>query len=361
MSSAAQLQDHLKFSGELRYRLAQSKESADDPRTLHRFRLRLGLEADVNDAIRAIVRLGTATSAISGNQTMADKSDPGMPRRSIGIERAYMDWTLAKDTTLWLGRTPVPFWAPGRSQLLWDNDLAFEGFAFKWRPQWSSSGMFLILGTSLISENYDSTGGHDMTDVELLGGQAGYIWKGERHEVTIHVAHQYFTNLKDSNITRLASGASKDSHTNPFVRYRGNSAYASGSNYFLSEDFALLETGLEWKLRGESDEWTLFANGVRNLAVSVLNDGWEAGIGYKRGKFWAGTAHVRKQADSVVGAFSDSNSNGGGTDNDGQRIWIGYEILPSTTFQVQQFFAERGIDSTRRQFQATFIDLMATF
>src|SRR4051812_17331197 len=70
------------WSGDIRYRLVKGHESLDEERTYQQLRARLGARADVNEDVQAVLRLMTASSAISGNQTLGDSNDPGMPRRA---------------------------------------------------------------------------------------------------------------------------------------------------------------------------------------------------------------------------------------------------------------------------------------
>src|SRR5690606_8569055 len=120
----------LKWSGDIRYRAVNSKESVHDSRFYQQFRLRLGFSADVNDSLKARARLATGSSAISTNQALGDKSNPGMPRRNFGVDHAYMESSFGGAGSFWIGRTPNPFWSPNKNQTLYDGDLSFEGLAF---------------------------------------------------------------------------------------------------------------------------------------------------------------------------------------------------------------------------------------
>ncbi len=348
----------IEWSGEVRVRHVQSKESANETRDFNRVRVRLGVQGEVNESVKAVARFSTATSAISGNQTFGERSEPGMARREFGLDRGFIDLTLAHNLSVWGGRTPVPYWTPARSQLILDADLAFEGASVRWMPKWSDSEMFLILGSSVISENYEA--GVNMTDANLVGLQSGFTWKGDRWTLTVHLAHHVFTNLKDAKMSRVLSSASVDNETAPY-RFRGNSVYKVGSDYYFSNDYKLLQSGVEARLNALGGEWTMFFDGVRNLEVRSLHSGLETGLAFRREKIWAGVAYISKQADAVVGVFSDSNSNGGGTDSVGTRLWLGYKISPAFQTQIQHFMARKGIDSSDRQFTATYFDLTAEF
>src|SRR5258708_1626416 len=83
------LAPRIDWSGDIRYRLAKGHEDIDENRSYQQLRVRLGLRAEVNDDVHAVIRLATAnaqSSAINSNQTLGESTDPGMPRRGFGID-----------------------------------------------------------------------------------------------------------------------------------------------------------------------------------------------------------------------------------------------------------------------------------
>ncbi len=359
----AEKTSRIEFAGDLRFRLVRQKESVNDERRYQQLRLRFGARADVNEDMKAILRLATATSAVSSNQTLGDSSDPAMARRSFGIDLAYLDWKLFDNGSLWLGRTAVPFWSPNKVQTVWDSDLAFEGVTIRWEPKWSHSGLFAVLGSSMIYESYNSTTGEDSVDTARVGGQFGHYWKGENWTLTVHVANYYFLNMQNANIKRFTTTANAkvDAMSAPFTVYRGNSVYLKGTDYFFTNEYILIETGVEWKHKPGALEYVLFADFVRNDGASSLNRAVEAGGGVKWQKLSVGAAFVEKEADSVVAAFSDTDSSGGGTDNRGARFWVAYQVSPGVNFSINHFEATRGVNTVDRQYSGSLVDLMASF
>jgi hypothetical protein len=351
----------LAWSGDLRIREAQAKEDVDDNRHYGQLRARIGLKAFVNDSIDAHIRLATATSAISTNQTLADQSDPGMPRRGFGIDLAFVNWRFLDSGEVWLGRTGNPFWAPAKSPIIFDGDLSFEGMAIKWHPQWSASNAFLNLGGFLVSENYNTTLHEDVVDTGLVGGEGGYSFATPVGQFTVHAGNYYYINIQNKNITTLDKGAKIDSHSAPYDRYRGNTVYVDTAKYYFSNGYVLLETGAEWKKTFGPVDLTLFFDFVRNDKVVSLNQASEFGLGLKWKSIQFSCAAVRKDSDSVVGGFSDSDSNGGGTDNKGTRWNLSYQPIKNTTVAVSHYTATRGVSTTSRPFSATHVDLAVSF
>jgi hypothetical protein len=351
------------WSGDLRYRTAKSRESIDDPRPYQQLRARLGLKADVNESVQAIVRLATGTSAISTNQTIGDPSDPGMPRRNFGIDLAYIDAQFLDAGHVWAGRTANPFWSPGKLQLVFDSDLAFEGVALRWNPRWSDSSAFANIGAFMISENY--TAPSDIVDTGLIGAQVGYQFTAHG-EWTLHFAAHHFLNIQDRPITSVDQKASVDPYSYPFDRYRGNTVYpidpaATPRVYSFSSGYILMEAGLEWKGRLGPLEASLFYDRVRNDLASDRGLGQEYGTVIKYGSAQVSVAYATKQSDAVVGAFTDSDTNGGGTDNKGTRVTLGYQFGKRASIALNDFRGKRGVDSVERDFSATQLDFMMSF
>jgi len=357
----------LEWSGDLRYRYNRAKEDLDDVRNVQQLRARLGLRADVNETTQAVIRLATASSAISTNQTLGDSSEPGMARRPFGIDWAYIDWGFLGGGKVWLGRTANPFFAPGKVQTIWDSDLAFEGFATKWESKFSRTAAFVNLGGFIISENY--TAPEDNVDTGLVGGDLGFVWKGEDWTWTSHFGSYHFLNVKNHVITRVEKDAKIDVYSNnPNERFRGNTVYVNDPlltidqrKYFFAHEFVLLELGTEFKQKVGAFDLLAFVDLVRNDKGGDYNEAGEYGLGVKWTFLSLSYARIKKERDSVIGSFTDSDSNGGGTDNDGDRIGLGFQIGKNASIQINHFKANRGIDSVKRKFEMTHVDFGVSF
>jgi hypothetical protein len=358
----------LNWSGDIRYRLARSKEDVSDDRNYQQLRVRLGLRADVNETTQAVIRLATATSAISANQTLGDSSDPGMARRPFGIDVAYIDFKIPEAlSNVWIGRTANPFWAPAKVQTLFDSDLAFEGLAIKFEPKWKGLEGFANLGGFIISENY--TAPEDNVDTGLVGGDIGLILKEDAWSWTTHFGNYHYLNVKNHVITRVEKSAKVDSYSkNPNERFRGNTVYVNDPSlptadkkYFYANEYILFEVGSEWKHKLGGFEYTLYLDAVKNDAASKEGQALEAGATLNWHRFSAGYAHIKKEADSMIGSFTDSDTNGGGTGHRGDRAFINLTLNKNTSLQVTYFRAKRGIDVVARDFEMTHVDLLASF
>lgn len=89
-----------------------------------RFRLRLGIEAKVTDGIRVGLELasGNDASPVTTNANFAG----GDFKRSVFLQKAYIEAKPTSNVTLWGGRFENPFWT---TEALYDNDLMFDGLA----------------------------------------------------------------------------------------------------------------------------------------------------------------------------------------------------------------------------------------
>ncbi|HKZ17717.1 MAG TPA: putative porin, partial [Geobacteraceae bacterium] len=108
-------------------------------RSLFRLRARLGVEAKVSEGVTAGLRLATGSSdnPVSTNVTLGDFFN----RKNFQLDLGYLKWSpQCPAVTLWGGRFPNPWFF---SDLVWDTDLNFDGFAVQYKPKVSDSwGLF---------------------------------------------------------------------------------------------------------------------------------------------------------------------------------------------------------------------------
>ncbi len=363
-SSALSL-PQLFWSGDLRYRIAQEKEDIDDLRTFQQLRARLGFKAQLDDELAVRLRLATGTSAISGNQTLGDSKDPGMARRSFGLDLAFIDWQFDESAEVWAGRFSNPFWSPNQGQLVFSSELAFEGLALKAQSDLPlGQKIFFNLGGSIVSENYDTASKQDVVDTGILGAQITYFLPTDWGNGSIHYGYFSFLNIQDKLITSISKDAQVDSYSVPYDRYRGNIVYRPDpvkAEYFFQDQFVLEEIGAEWAFISDSFSATVFFDSVVNKKADDLKNGSEYGLSLKYERTSLSYKIVEKQAESAVGAFTDAYSNGGGTDNKGTCFSLGYQLSKNSFVNLSQFQATRGLNSVQRKYSASYIDMNVVF
>lgn len=351
----------------MRYRFVQLKEASDEPRLYQQLRARLGLKADIQDDLTAVIRLATATSAISNNQTLGDPKDPGMARRSFGLDLAYGDWRFLESGRVHLGRVPNPFFAPGKTQVIFDSDLVFEGAAASWQPKWSSSSAFANLGGFIISENYNAP--EDAVDTALIGLDAGYAFKMEDlGSLTFHAARFHYLNIVGRPVTSVEKDAKVDAYSYPFDVVRGNSVYPNDPlaapadrKYFYKYDFVQTNAGIEWKNKIHEFDLTAYFDWILNERAGNQGDASEVGLITRWGRAQLTLASAIKKSDAVVGAFTDSDMNGGGTDNRGTKISLAYQMSNYSTVTLTDYRGTRGMDSVSRPYVAQHLDFSLQF
>ncbi len=108
----------------------------------YRLRLRLGMKARITDSVSTGLRLvtGSSSNPVSDNQTLGTTFN----RNTLALDRAYIKY----DDKAWIsasgGRIENPFM---HTDLVWDDDLSFEGVAATVRPSFGEQRpVFLTLG-----------------------------------------------------------------------------------------------------------------------------------------------------------------------------------------------------------------------
>jgi hypothetical protein len=143
-----------------------------------RIRARLGVRSDITEQLSAGFRFstGNSTNPVSTNQTLGNDFN----KLSFVVDRAWLNYRLTDALPLWGGRMPNPFFA---TELVWDDDLNFDGIAGQYRRDWSDRlrqdatvGVFSLYNTDF---NYpgSSLDKESSRDKWLFGLQTGLEWR----------------------------------------------------------------------------------------------------------------------------------------------------------------------------------------
>lgn len=321
--------DNIKIGADLRVRHELIDAEGKEQRNRQRVRARLNMTAKMNDEFDIGIQIATGTdNPVSTNQTLGE----GFSSKDAKIDLAYFQWSPAKlsGATVTGGKVKNPFFSPAKTQLLWDSDLRPEGIAFQYSKSRGSMEMFVTASYFWVEER--STQG----DAVLLGAQAGIDYASPLGGLIVGAGYFDYQNAK--NYPWFYNP--KDS--------AGNSADGKG-NYIY--DYDDLEVFAEFS-PGMFENCTVFADYVSNIAEDVEdNQSWLAGFTCGRvkdpGSFDIKYSYRYIEKDAIIGAFTDSDFLGGGTDGKGHKIDFNYQLAQKTKTTATFFINQSGIDNSK--------------
>jgi hypothetical protein len=349
-----------------------------DDRQRYRIRLRFGLESQIADNLKAVVRLTTSNdrSPISINQSLGQTGQ----QYEIALDRAFLQYDFiagsqGKETnwfTVWAGRVPN-LWLS--TDNVFDPDLNFEGFAGTFRlpfgdgkrlskplsvPNTAGWQQFQS-GFTQPNEVYLSLGGFPLQEMGfqahgkwLWAAQTGFDWAFAEHSrLRLGLAYYDYKNIAARPNT-LDSKA--NDWTAPQFFTQGNSlAQISNDSdpnlrlVGLASDFNIIDAVASYDYTGLGQHVIFTADysenigfnradilrrtGLdltqRNKAFQLRLDIGEPNI-QKAGDWNVWLAYKYLQRDAVLDAFTDSNFHLSGTDARGWILGANYGLLKNT-------------------------------
>jgi hypothetical protein len=303
-------------------------------REMVRIRARLAITAKVNNEVEVGIGLatGSTTNPVSTNATLGDSFN----KKNFLLDTAYMKWDPYATLTLWGGRFATPWFG---TDLVWDQDINFDGVAFSYKPKFSSTlSMFLTGGAFAVQEvEYSSR------DKWLYAGQLGLQYRDDK-KLTATVAAAIYD---FENVTGRANDSSRpgvNDYTAPLFQQKGNTL-------FDIDPSTTIKTAYAARFRELNLGGSLNIGFWDPLRVVVIGD-YVNNIGYDSAKVNALTGHdVKKEAtgyqfglsvgypstreygqwkllanykhlesDAVMDAFADSDFHLGGTNAKGWTV-----------------------------------------
>ena len=321
-----------------------------------RLRARLGLEGDLSDQLRAVIRLssGSLTQiAGSASQTLGQYFN----RYTVGIDEAYILWDSSPReqlamTTLQGGRIANPWFTP--TELVWARDLTFEGLAGTHRFGWGDgdadrSHVYLIYGGFPLLEVPQQAS----QDKWMVGGQLGTNLRLADGDDHLRIAGAYYDFLHVTGVKNTPYSTLTNYTAPAFVQW-GNTMFDISNNptdptvnlFALAAHFRVVDLALQYQHLFDRYSIAFAGEAVRNVGydraqiealsgqtfskdqnrgyvgeisfgdpvVDELNQ-WRAAVGYR---------YV--QADAVVDAWTDADFHGGATNASGYYFWTSYGI-----------------------------------
>lgn len=358
----------------------QNISNTTEDRQRYRVRARLGLNLKIAEWLSGGLRMttGNTDEPVSTNQTLGNSFN----KYALVLDQAY----LKADPYPWLtvagGRIPNPYFS---TDLVWDEDVNFEGVAVILKPQFNESTKgFLTMGAFPLQEvaNSQTTQAHDKW---LIGAQAGMEWTApNQSRFKVGAALYDFRNYQG---IRNAPGSTLNNLTAPQFRQKGNSLFnidndgdPSTTLFALAPSYRLLNlTGALDLARFDPIHIVLTGDYVRNIgfdqadilrrtgfSIDSQNSGYMGRllVGMprlrERGDWQAYAGYRHLERDAVVDAFTDSDFHLGGTNNKGFFLGGGYGLGRNTWVSLRWMSsteitgAPLSIDVLQMDFNARF-------
>lgn len=405
--------------------------NVDKHRDTYLMRMRVGFDIDLEDGFTAGIRFatGSTNTPVSTNQAMAAAGPGGQggnfSKYQLWLDRAFVkyDASLSENTHIafFLGRFDNLFMTS--SEIMWDEDVALDGVAFKLDQKWDSDfktwlsgGAFTVFNTAL---NFPDNSPNKAAsyDKYLFAAQFGVEFKpAEKVEVKMGIAYYDWKNiegrLSDPFVPRNATDAGSTDNSRPLFAQKGNTYRlirnitpvagdpSTGGNYngtvnqFQYFGLATPFRQIAWTGRVDFNYWepiqvSLLGEYVKNLAFnrSAINSiavnnrtgggsgnfaggdtAWYAGVNVgkpytlfeQRGDWNVGLGYRYVESDAVVDGFTDSNFGGGGTNMKGYTLTAAMALSKRTAVRVYYMTAAQIAGPTLRS-DVVMFDLTARF
>jgi polyhydroxyalkanoate synthesis regulator phasin len=356
-------------------------------------RIRSGVTAQLGNSFAVDMRLasGNIRSPVSTNQTLGNYGT----RWDVQVDKAAILWnpvnaTHDREFDLRLGRFNNPF--VGINELVWDNDLTFEGVSATYAmdlfgndPNRMERGLFLTVGAFPLQEV-------ELTkdDKWLYGSQLGLEFTfGRTARLRIAGAYYQYDNIKG---VRNSFDSTLFDYTAARFMQKGNSLYDirtdddNSTNLFALVGDYKLENGSIWLDLGfGATHVTLGGEYVKNIGwdkdkVFALTGATEPDgrplrertAGYEVGAIvghpevaalwdWRAFLFYRYvERDAVLDAFTDSDFHLGGTDAKGYQIGFDLGLSRGTWLRLRYLTANE-IDGPPLGIDVWQVDLNGRF
>lgn len=348
----AEWYDTMKVKGDVRVRYERIDQEDKDVRDRERIRARFGVFPKINNDVDAGIQFasGPKDEPTSRNATLTG----GFQSKDVGIDLAYVDWhpQQLKGLDLFAGKFQNPFICV--SDYIWDGDLTPEGVALKYHAGddielLANAGYLWITERSADNDDTTLAGGqialafHASEDVTFTAGASCYAYdKMDGYE------------LVDPSGKMSSFGNSKEE-----VVQDGKTNFLYAVDYMMIEPFAQVQFNVGLPV-------TVFASYVSNREADGDDTGYAAGV--KVGKasdpntFELGYDFRYLEKDATAGAFTDSDSWGGGTDGQGHRLSAKYQIAKNWQGGVTYLIDQKGLDDAKSvDYSRLQVDLVAKF
>jgi hypothetical protein len=346
--------DRIDWSGEFRYRFERISTGATGAnaatisgkspvRNRQRIKAKIGAAAKVNDNLSAKMVLASSTAdsdPVSSNSTLAG----GASDKTIAIDVAQFVWK-PEYVTVTGGKSKVPFYVPGKNQMLFDGDL---------RPE----GLSIAHGNKMKGWGYNVTAAHweleesgTRTESTMNGIQAIFDIDAGMLDIKVGAAKLVYANLQNRSTLFDA--------TDSF----GNST--TGTNY--ATNFNITEYFLQLSSKIGGYPISIYADMSKNGSATIDDAASAYGLIFgkakKKGSWSFGYLRKEVEKDSVVGAFTDSDFGDGGTDHKGGVYSFKYAVADNVFVKATHFINDTAVKTAAnsRDYKRTQLDFSFKF
>ena len=302
------------LSGDLRLRseyLDNAGFQDGNERWRQRFRLRLGLVADVTEHTTVGLRFasGAKSYPTSGNQTLDSEN---LAKFDFPIDRVFVRYQREAGpavTTFYVGKFGHPFYTP--TEIVWDGDLQPAGAAevIEFKPM----GITLALGQYVIRESEQTTGKGSSVYVEQ------FSWRGQSEPAAFGLGVAYYAVSNPVQVASDAKANNSDFLTNK--NFGTCTVTNPGSCTGALSDFQMLNASAEVTLKQLPLPLKLVGEYVNNLGAKEAvvggnsfgeeNMAWLAAVYYgtagQQGDWRIGAGYAQIEADATVASFNSDD------------------------------------------------------
>ncbi len=311
-----------------------------------RVRARLGLTATTDDNWSGGVRLttGSTTDPLSSNQTLGNYNN----RYTAAFDRAYIRYSSGDQFNAVFGRFGNPWFS---TDLMWANDLSFDGVALQWTPTLGGRRAFLTMAAVPVQEVELST------DKWLFGVQAGLDLGSGVVRGKLGLAYYGYSHIVGKANT---AGSSLNDSTAPAFAQKGNTYFNISSDptkplLALAADYRIVDlTGAMTVETVGGKALMLTGDFARNVgfdraaasarlgrAVEAQTNAYLVRLAFgnadvhKRNDWQAYFGYKRVERDAVLDAFTDSDLRLGGTNTKGFVLGASYGLGRNSTASLR--------------------------
>ncbi len=336
-----------KIKGDVRYRHEYIDDASKaDTRTRHRIRARVGAFADVNESVKAGIQIASGSSdPVSSNQTIGES----FSSKGINLDLAYFDWSLVNGLSLVGGKMQKPFSTV--ADLVWDGDLNPEGLAAKYTVG-GDTKLLANAGYFWVEED----GASDDDDRMLYTGQVAVETKLGGIKLLAGVGAYMYDNMQGyAALVEDGNGFGNTLVTDP----------ADTNSLVYANDYAELEAFVKVGFDIGKVPVALVGQYVQNDDADKDNAGYLAGVKAGKakdaGSFELGYDYRSLEKDAVVGALTDSDFRGGGTNGEGHKFSGTVALGKDWTLGATYFLNSKDPDGKDTDYDRAQIDLACKF